>query len=234
MTLSEPRPRWQVAAGALVVWTAATAVTGRLYGSYPVAALGTATGAGIFALVYATTQRHDFNDGREFLRWLVDIKLPTRRDGTVVAAVVLAGIASRLTLGTLQNLFAPAHETPAHTSVAPGVEPATGYVLGLFVFAAVVAPALEELLFRNGLQKLLALRWSARPAIGLTSLAFTLLHVPSYGGFGAPATSLALPLAVVFVDSTLYGWAYHRTGNVVVAMLAHGTMNALAVVAFAV
>lgn len=219
-------------AATAAVWGVATVVTGWIMGDYFSAALGTAIGVVIFTLLFSVAKDREFSGRGEFVRWMADIRRPRRQDIAYVPLVVAVGIVSRLTLGTAQDLLLPAAEGGSHAAVS-GSDPALEHFVLLFFVASVAAPFFEELVFRNGLQKLLTLRVGGPVAIVVTSLVFALLHVPSYGGFSAPPATLALPMGVVFVDSVLFGWAYWRTGNIAVAMAAHGASNAIAVLAFA-
>lgn len=80
--------------------------------------------------------------------------------------------------------------------------------------AVVLAPVMEEVLFRGLLQTSIA-RVAARPwvAIGATSLLFALIHPP----FSIPA---------IFVLSLTLGYLYHRTQNLWAAIAFHIAFNA--------
>lgn len=94
------------------------------------------------------------------------------------------------------------------------------FLLQVIVFAVVLAPLLEEMVFRGVLQtSLLRLmggrRWAA---IGAASLVFGLVHwwvVPWHG---------LIPLVLVGV---VWGYAYERTGSLLVAVVGHAVFNAL-------
>lgn len=86
--------------------------------------------------------------------------------------------------------------------------------MALFIlFAVVVAPIAEELLFRAGLFRFLRSR--VRPSLALVapSLLFASihLHLPSF-----------LPLAVLGI---IFSLAYQRTGTIGTAIVAHGAFN---------
>ncbi|MFN2460374.1 MAG: lysostaphin resistance A-like protein [Candidatus Velthaea sp.] len=78
---------------------------------------------------------------------------------------------------------------------------------------AVVAPFTEELFFRGFLFRALAVRAPWTIAALLSSLLFGLVH--------GDAVLLAFFVAFGCVNA----WAYRRTGNLVVAMVSHGTFN---------
>lgn len=182
----------------------------------------------------AYLRRHDMLDVAlvTVLRWFVDLRRPTRREWGWIAVVVVLGLFTDVAV----NLAVALVETPraGHGSAGAATD-VGGLTLAAFaVFAVVVGPAMEELLFRNGAQKIAAEWTGAWPAILGVSVVFAAFHIPSYGGLGQPAITLAPALVAVFINSALYGWAYHRTGNVSVAILGHGGHNAVALVSLVV
>lgn len=100
----------------------------------------------------------------------------------------------------------------------------------LAIFAVVLAPASEELLFRRVLfGRLLA---AGRPWLGLvmSSVAFALLHeIPGLSGNG--------PLAIVQLwlvyggMGAAFAWLYWRTGTLWASVLGHGLHNGIALAA---
>ncbi|WP_184502713.1 CPBP family intramembrane glutamic endopeptidase [Xanthomonas sp. F10] len=100
--------------------------------------------------------------------------------------------------------------------------------LFLIVFAVVIAPAYEELLFRRVLFGRL---WDAgRPRLGmlLSGAAFALVHeVPGTTGNSLAATA---QLWLVYGGmGAAFAWLYKRTGTLWAPIAAHGLNNALAV-----
>lgn len=100
----------------------------------------------------------------------------------------------------------------------------------LMVFAVVLAPLYEELLFRRVLFGRL---WQAGyPLLGivLSGLVFALAHeVPGVSGNGPAAT--ALLLAVYAFMGMAFAWLYRRTGTLWAPIAAHALNNALAMAA---
>ncbi|KRA17053.1 MULTISPECIES: CPBP family intramembrane glutamic endopeptidase [unclassified Lysobacter] len=100
------------------------------------------------------------------------------------------------------------------------------FVLTL-VFAVLLAPAYEELLFRR---VLFGRFWAAGlPGLGivLSSLAFALLHeLPGLSGNGPGAISL-LWLTYASIGAA-FAWVYRRTGTLWAAIAAHAINNLLA------
>lgn len=195
----------------------------------------TVAGAGIAAAgmwgVARYARAHDMagEPPRAVLRWLVDLRWPTRRDSLAAVVVVAATLSLTVLIGTAANLFTDG-QGASHGGAAAATGGVPWWVFGIFaVFAIVVGPVLEELVFRNGLQKISAAWIGTWPAILATSALFAAFHIPSYGGLGQSALGLGIPLGAVFVDSAVYGYAYYRTGNVAVPMIAHSAHNAIAI-----
>nr|WP_202922372.1 CPBP family intramembrane glutamic endopeptidase [Pseudoxanthomonas koreensis] len=99
--------------------------------------------------------------------------------------------------------------------------------LFLVLFAVVLAPAYEELLFRRVLfGRFLA---GGRPWAGLvlSSLAFALIHeLP--GASANPPLAVAYLLLVYAGMGAAFAWLYWRTGTLWAPVLAHGLNNAVA------
>lgn len=94
-------------------------------------------------------------------------------------------------------------------------------VFPLFAILALLAPLVEELVFRGLLYGWLAGRWGQPVAFVVSSLAFAAAHVE-------PAHAvLVLPLGLWF------GWLRWRTGSLVPSLVAHTINNGLAVAAAA-
>ncbi|HEL7629114.1 TPA: CPBP family intramembrane metalloprotease [Stenotrophomonas maltophilia] len=104
------------------------------------------------------------------------------------------------------------------------------FPLFLMLFAVVLAPAYEELLFRRVLFGRL---WQAgRPWLGmiLSSLAFALIHeIPGTSANG-PAEIAQLWLVYGGMGAA-FCWLYRRTGTLWAAIAAHALNNAVALVA---
>ncbi|KQQ88078.1 JDVT-CTERM system glutamic-type intramembrane protease [Massilia sp. Leaf139] len=82
----------------------------------------------------------------------------------------------------------------------------------------VLAPLLEEAVFRAGLQEALQRRWRPQPANAVTALAFGLAHALARAD--AAAFAAALP-------ALLIGAVYARTGRLRYCVALHAAMNAL-------
>lgn len=116
---------------------------------------------------------------------------------------------------------------PVPTNLALVEEAARQWPLFLFLFAVVLAPAYEELLFRRVFfGRFLA---AGRPWLGLllSSIAFALVHeVP---GVSANPPMAVLQLWLIYGGmGAAFAWLYWRTGTLWAPFLAHALNNGLA------
>ncbi|AKC86714.1 membrane protein [Pseudoxanthomonas suwonensis] len=142
---------------------------------------------------------------------------------------VLVGVAVFLGSSLLGWLARQLGSEPVPTNLALVEEAARNWPVFLFLFAVVLAPAYEELLFRRVFfGRFLA---AGRPWLGLvvSSLAFALVHE-------VPGISHNPPLAVLQLwliyggMGAAFAWLYWRTGSLWAPFLAHALNNALALV----
>ena len=92
-----------------------------------------------------------------------------------------------------------------------------GPYLANFVAVAVVAPVVEELMYRGAGLTLLA-RFGTPAAVAVTATAFGLAH----------GLVLALPALVLF--GLVTAWLRLRTGSIIPSMLVHGAFNATSLI----
>lgn len=86
-------------------------------------------------------------------------------------------------------------------------------VAGMLIVACVLAPLMEELLFRAGLYRFCRQRWGRVPALLVSSILFGAVHA-NWAGF-VPLAFLGMMLAL----------AYEATGSIRVAIIAHAFFN---------
>lgn len=119
-------------------------------------------------------------------------------------------------------VIAAAHQslsTPSSTSIKViGVTPVgvSGWTVVVLV-TVVGAPIIEELFFRGLIQGAFSRRTGPIPAIFITALIFSGVHITDQG-FLAPI--ILFPMAVIL------GYLKHRTGRLAAGMVAHVTFNA--------
>ena len=85
----------------------------------------------------------------------------------------------------------------------------------LALAVVLMAPIGEELFFRGLLFQALRRRVYLWPAIGLSGLAFALVHLEP------------LAMLIVFPLGMWFAWIFHRSGSLVVPLAAHATFNAI-------
>ncbi|MGH7265306.1 MAG: lysostaphin resistance A-like protein, partial [Candidatus Rokuibacteriota bacterium] len=93
-------------------------------------------------------------------------------------------------------------------------------LLVILVTVSVVVPLGEETFFRGYAYRLLRARVGVVPAVGGTALLFALVH-----GLDVGAWAPLLPIGVVFA------LLVERSGSLLPAVVAHGVVNGLAVLA---
>ncbi|MDN4525966.1 CPBP family intramembrane glutamic endopeptidase [Fictibacillus fluitans] len=91
-------------------------------------------------------------------------------------------------------------------------------VLIAFVSAAVISPVYEEIFFRGFLYRWLRTRLGFLGAMLLSSLIFTIIHIPTYN---------AMP--VNFLSGIIFAWAYERTNTIWPSVIIHGLTNGIMV-----
>jgi membrane protease YdiL (CAAX protease family) len=152
-----------------------------------------------------------------------------RRPGTWgLAALVAVGV---FCFSTATGMLADRLDIkPVPTNLSLMSDLLSQWPLSAVLFAVVLAPAYEELLFRRVLfGRLLA---AGRPVLGLvlSSLAFALLHeIPGLSGNGVLA--ICQLWLVYGTMGAAFAWLYWRTGSLWAAIIAHGLNNAIAMAA---
>lgn len=85
-----------------------------------------------------------------------------------------------------------------------------------FTAIAILAPLVEELLFRGLLQRALGYKMPPYAAIGVASFVFALIHLQPY----------AIPPLMVL--GAAFGYIYHKTGSLRINIILHAVNNAVA------
>lgn len=124
------------------------------------------------------------------------------------------GLASGLAIGAFYvNLAGFLADAPA-TQTVPGAAGSSMSVLAWFLFALVIAPPVEEFLFRGVLQGVLGPGLGQWPAIVAVTAVFTLMHVPESLGFGPALLGIASMAAAA-------GWFRAQSGSIGPAVAVH-------------
>lgn len=112
---------------------------------------------------------------------------------------------------------------PPRQQILDHVAAGGGALWLLAVTVVVIAPVVEEVVFRGLLFQVLRRRIGLWPGILLSSLTFAIVHLEL---IGRPISLVAL-----LVLGAWLSWALHRTGSLVVPIVAHAFFNGVAIVA---
>lgn len=88
-----------------------------------------------------------------------------------------------------------------------------------FVSAVIISPIYEEIFYRGFLYRFFSSRYGVLSGMLISSLIFTVVHIPTYN-----------TLPVNFVSGLVFSWVYHKTGSVIPCILIHGIFNGIAVI----
>lgn len=140
---------------------------------------------------------------------------------TLLAVWPLVLAAMRLTVLVTRLLYGQEYRIPQHEALKLITEyPAVPLQVILVIMAMVVAPVVEEMLFR-GLFQTTIRSYSGRPwlAIGLTSVLFALIHADKTHWPSLFALALGL------------GYAYEKSGSLLRPIFMHALFNGISIVA---
>ena len=137
---------------------------------------------------------------------------------------VVIGLAAPIVGGWLTQWLAQDH-TVTQNIQQLGESTPLGWRIPLVLLVVSLGPLVEELLFRGVLLSALLQRWGSAAAIGLSSVAFALAHLPGLGWklYALPGL-LLLALALA--------WLRLRSGSIWPSVIGHGANNLLAVAAW--
>lgn len=132
--------------------------------------------------------------------------------------LVAASLVAIFVLGAALNTFLEAGEEQGLVPDAWDGSRAAPFAAN-FVVIALLAPAVEELVFRGVGMAVVGAYASIPVTIFVTGLAFGLAH----------GLVVALPVLTIF--GCILGWLRHRTASIYPAMVLHGIFNALSLIA---
>ncbi len=156
----------------------------------------------------------------------LDLSMPTLRE----VGYTVGGFAVSIGIWLAASAVITGLGLPTTDHAVLDAESASAGILILLLIPLVlfVNGPVEELLFRNVIQKYLTERFSAVVAILIGSAIFALIHIPAYltAGIGP----LFVTLSLLFLISTLWGAIYVHTESLFVVSMIHGLYNATLVI----
>lgn len=149
---------------------------------------------------------------------------PTRTTGAMVAIGLASGVVVAILAYTLNAIavLLTGSEEPVQQQLLQDAL-AGGLPLALVVvLAVVVAPLVEEVIFRGVLFRAMADRINLGVSLVVSSAIFALIHIE---------VVLSQPAALVglFTVGLVLAVAYHLTGNLMVPILGHAVFNAISI-----
>lgn len=153
--------------------------------------------------------------------------LQAMRRGATWGWSLLTGVLAFSGSAVVSWLFSRISELPTPSNMALMEQAVAQYPLFLVVFAVLLAPFYEELLFRRVLFGRLARAGILVPGIVFSSLLFALSHeIP---GLGTQGWLGMLQLWLIYGGmGAAFAWLYQRTGTLMAPFLAHAINNAAA------
>lgn len=153
-------------------------------------------------------------------RILTPITFPSKSDFKYIVWGTLLALSLAVGLQILLGMFGLLPESPLEEIAAAN----PNILLALaFLSVVLVAPA-EELLFRGAIQGRLRERYSYLPAIITASILFGAMHLGNYVGELIP---VLLASSVIVIVSTVLGFVYEKTKNLVVPISVHAIYNVI-------
>ncbi|SDF46041.1 CPBP family intramembrane glutamic endopeptidase [Halorientalis regularis] len=160
--------------------------------------------------------------GRDLSLDYLDVGIPSAR-GLLVAVGGL--FALLLLLGTITTLVQQLGLPSSDSQIQQRAMENPTLALYFVVLSVLVIAPVEELAYRNVVQKYLYESFTERSAVVLGAAVFAAVHFSQYQNANPLATLTTL--TVIFLLSLLLGYVYYRTENLVVPILVHGAFNAL-------
>jgi membrane protease YdiL (CAAX protease family) len=178
-----------------------------------IAALGQAVGIGLVLGLLRVR--------RVPLRAIVGSTRPMRRLVLLGLGVGLASVVANALLGAFVVLITGTQDAPEQALFGDALAGGSRMLLAV-VAAGILAPLIEEVLFRGLLYRALRRRQSVALAAVLSSLAFAVIHAEIV---------VSQPLALINLTLLAVLWAvlYERTGSLIVPIVAHSVFNLMSI-----
>ncbi|WP_455663112.1 CPBP family intramembrane glutamic endopeptidase [Pradoshia sp.] len=139
-----------------------------------------------------------------------------KKDWRLIILLSIALLAGAMIVMALTTLIGNSYENSKTEAIQNNI--AIHTVLIAFVSAAIISPIYEEIFYRGFLYRWLRTRLGMMGALILSSLIFTLVHIPTYN-----------VMPVNFLSGIIFAWAYERTGSIWPPVLIHGLTNGIMV-----
>ena len=158
------------------------------------------------------------------LNYLDASTLTLRECGYIIGGVLL-NLGASIGISVITSIFGlPAGDNSTVGRVIAG---GTATAIAFIVLVVVLVGPVEELFYRNIVQKRLSEDFSTSVALSLAGALFALSHIPNV--YDPNITAMISPLFSDWVAGIIYGGIYIRTRSIIPAMLAHGFYNATVV-----
>jgi membrane protease YdiL (CAAX protease family) len=213
-------------AAGLVLWT----IVAQMLVALPVALLlqGSAT-AGVSAAILLVVEVATFAGVVAWLRhrhtWSWRLLGPLRPAARHLAVGLGVGVAGFLIAVIVPEILRQSFDlpTPEPQQILDVISADGAGTVWLIAVVVLLAPIVEELVFRGVLFQSLRHRLGLWPGIGISSLTFAFVHLE--------LIDKPLSLAALLVFAVWLAAAFHRTGTLVVPVVAHATFNAINIAA---
>ncbi|RKQ29337.1 CPBP family intramembrane glutamic endopeptidase [Oceanobacillus halophilus] len=146
----------------------------------------------------------------------VGIKPSTTKDWKIIVLYSIILLVGAVIIAVLTSYIGNSWENSKTEAMQQNVTFFT-FLIG-FISAAVISPIYEEIFYRGFIYRWLRTRIGLIGAILLSSLLFTIVHIPTYN---------AMP--VNFFSAILFALAYERTNSIWPSVLIHGITNGIMV-----
>ncbi len=213
--------------GGIIIVVALALIVGALFGSIAsgiatgfvpssdplvdaIASAGQFVGFGVVGLGYIAS-RGDWD--------IIRLERPTRRDLVWIAAGLGALLGVYLVATALMNVL---DIQSGESVLAQQGRENPVYFLYLTVVTIFLVGPTEELVFRGIAYGELRRLWGPAPAVVLSSAVFASIHLWSFSGEG-----MFISLGMVFLLGSVLAVIYEKSGNLLVAAVAHGLFNAV-------
>lgn len=113
---------------------------------------------------------------------------------------------------------------PVDQALLEGAGASTSVIVTSVLAAVLLAPLVEEVIFRGVLMQAARRRLGLVGGIFLSSFVWTMVHAELLPGVG---TFQPVAVGAIFILGLWLGWVFHRTGAIVVPIVAHATFNAV-------